>query len=459
MQCRPAGDLSHSRQGRPQRETVMIRKFVVALAFVAIAATAYADPPPFIGLGDSLSEGVQSADANASTQPNTYLALIAEQLGDPFTLPLIRTSPWGLVGSTAGRSRTDPLALGADLAVSGASSGSILTDSAGRPAVNEIDLVEMPRTGTQIDIARRLQPLLVTCWIGNNDVLGTALAFNHMDASQITPQNIFAGNFQAIVDGLTGWNDKVVFANIPDITRIGFLVSPEDLKLFLGDSYGLPEGSYTSVVAMLMIRMGLLPPAILRDPSWVLDPTEIATIQNATAGFNQTIATDAAAAGMPVVDIHSLLDQFAADPPTIGGVPLLLRYNGGLLSLDGVHPSDIGQALIANAFIRKMDATWGMDIPPLSQSRLASIALADPFIDFDGDLVVRGRPLRGLLETLGPVLGISGDRPWQTGIQPALGQEFMREYFAATGQSTTQVWTQQDAIAAMRHVFGLDAHR
>ncbi|MGH8213229.1 MAG: SGNH/GDSL hydrolase family protein [Rhodanobacteraceae bacterium] len=436
----------------------MLRKVVATLAFLAAACTAHAESPPVIGLGDSIGEGVQSADANASTQPNTYLALMAGQMGEPFTLPLIRTSPLGVVGSTTGRSRIDPTARVANLAVSGASSGSILTDSAGFPVDEEIDLVEMPRTGTQIEIAQRLRSPLVICWIGNNDVLGSALAFDHMDASQITPQDVFADNYQQIVDGLTGWNDKVVFANIPDITRIGFLFSPDDLKLFIGDSYGLPQGSYTSLVAMLMIRMGLLPPTILHDPSWVLDANEIATIRNAIGGFNRTIATDAAAADMPVVDIHSIMNRLAAHPPMIGGVPLLPRYNGGLLSLDGVHPSDIGHALIANAFIAKMDATWQMGIPPLSQDQLASIALKDPFVDFNGNLIVRGRPLRGLLETLGPALGISGDRPLQPGIQAELGGQFMREYFAATGQNPARAWTQQDAIAAMRHVFGLDAH-
>ena len=363
-----------------------------------------------------------------------------------------------MVGSTSGRSRIDPTALVANLAVSGASSGSILTDSAGQPVDDETDLVELPRTGTQIGIAQQLQSPLVVCWIGNNDVLGTALAFDDMDASQITSQQDFAANFQTVVADLSGWNAKVVYANIPDITRIGFLFSPADLQLFLGSSYSLPEGSYTSLAAMLLIRMGLLPPLILRDPSWVLDATEVATIQAAITGFNQTIAADAAAAGMPVVDINALMNQMAANPPTVGGVPLLLRYNGGLLSLDGVHPSDIGHALIANAFIRTMNATWHMGIPKLSASQLTSIALADPFIDFDGNLVVRGRPLKGLLETLGPTLGISGDRPMAPGIQPALGRQFMQAYFAATGQSTTRAWTQRDAIEAMRHVLGLDAY-
>ena len=436
----------------------MTRKPLAVLAFLLIAGAARAEPPPLVGLGDSIGEGVQSADANASTQPNTYLALVAAQMGQPFPLPLIRTSPIGVVGSTLGRSRIDPTVRPANLAVSGADSDSILTDSAGRPVTDETDMVEMPRTGTQVEIAQRLRAPLSICWIGNNDVLGTALAFDHMDASQITPQAVFADNYRQVVSGLTGWNNRVVFANIPDVTRIGFLFSRSDLELFLGDAYGLPEGSYTSLPAMLLIRTGLLPPTILRDPSWVLDAGEIATIHDAIDGFNQTIADDAAAAGMPVVDIHGLMDQLAAHPPMVGDVPLLLRYNGGMLSLDGVHPSDIGHALIANAFIRKMDATWQMDVPPLSQEQLASIALNDPFVDFDGDLVVRGRPLRGLLETLGPALGISGDHALRPGIQPELGRQFMRQYFAATGQPATRAWTQRDAIEAMRHAFALDAY-
>ena len=246
-------------------------RFVAATGIAALvltlgsAAALAQSQVTFVGMGDSIGEGVQSADANSSTQPNTYLALVAAQMGEPFTLPLIRTSPLGVVGSTTGRSRIDPAARTADLAVSGADSGSILSDSAGWPVDDETDLVELPRTGTQVEIAQRLRPPWVICWIGNNDVLGAVLAFDHLDASQITPQDVFADNFQAIVDGVTGWHDRIVFANIPDVTRIGFLMSPEDLKLFLGDSYGLPDGSYTSIVAMMMIRMGLLPPTILRD--------------------------------------------------------------------------------------------------------------------------------------------------------------------------------------------------
>jgi hypothetical protein len=39
-----------------------------------------ASPPPLLGLGDSIGEGVQSADASWQTQINTYLGLIAQQM-------------------------------------------------------------------------------------------------------------------------------------------------------------------------------------------------------------------------------------------------------------------------------------------------------------------------------------------------------------------------------------------
>ena len=439
----------------------MHRKAIIGTALLAFAATALAQTIPqrsLVALGDSLGEGVQSADANAATQPHSYPALFASQMGVAFPLPLIQTNPFAVIGSTNGRSRQDATLRVSNLAVSGADTGSILNDSAGQPVDDEIDLVEAPRSGTQIEIAQRLQAPLMICWIGNNDVLGAALAFDHLDGSQITPLSDFQANFHNIVSGLTGWNNKVVFANIPDVSQTGFLLSAQDLQLFLGDSYGLADGSYTSVAAMLLIRTGLLPTRILQDPDWVLDRAEVSAIQDATAAFNQVIAQDAAAVDMPVVDIHGMLELVARHPPLIGNVPLLLRFNGGVFSLDGVHPSDIGHALVANAFIRTVDSFWHMDIPLLSQDQMLAIARDDPFVDFDGDLVVSGRPHQGLLETLGPSLGISGDaqdaraRP---GIHPEMGAQFMRAFFVATGDDPDRAWTTQDAVEAMRHVFGL----
>ena len=432
---------------------------VVVNLCLATLSLAQPSPPPLIGLGDSLGEGVQSADANQKTQPHGYLNLIATQMGVPFPLPLIKTNPLGMVGHTEHRARVDPNLLASNLAVSGADSTSILSDVAGGPIDEEADLVLSPRTGTQISIAQSLQSPFMICWIGNNDALGAVIDYDHLDASQLTPVPVFQANIRQVVQSLTTWNAKVTFANIPDVAQIGFLFASQDLVRFLGNDYGLPNGSYTSLIAMLLIKAGMDDGSILQDPDWVLDATEVQTIRNAVTAYNQIIAQEAAQAGMPVVDINGLFHDVEQNPPVIGNVTLTPRYLGGLFSLDGVHASNIGYALVANAFIATINSSFTMNIPAISEQALERILRADPFVDFDNNLRVGGRPLNGLLETLGPFLGISGEllaggaRP---GVDKTLGPKFMRAYFAATGRNPNTRWTRADAIQALRHVFGVD---
>lgn len=445
----------------------MIRKFALAVCLACVSQAASiaqvfaAAPPTFVGLGDSIGEGVQSADSNARTQPNTYLNLVARQMGVPFPLPLIKSSPFGAVGETFNRSRMDPNLLTANLSVSGASTGSILNDMSGTPIDDEVDLVLSPQIGSQITIAQSLRPPFTICWIGANDALGSVLSFNQLNGTQFTSQAQFQSNFQQIVTGLTGWGGKIIFANVPDVTKVGFMLSRQDLITFLGNDYGLADGSYTSAIAMLLIKLGINNGSLIQNPDWVLDPTEIQNIQNAVIGFNQTMATQTAAAGVPLLDAYTLFNDIVAVPPTFGNVTVTNRFLGGIFSLDGVHPSDIGHALVANFFIGEANSFYHMNIPPMSQAELDSIVKADPFIDFNGDLVVHGRPFAGLLETLGPFLGISGDAgdvKVHRGVDKSLGPKFMRAYFQAMGKDPNTPWNENDAIHALAQVFALDRY-
>jgi hypothetical protein len=94
---------------------------------------------------------------------------------------------------------------------------------------------------------------------------------------------------------------------------------------------------------------------------------------------------------------------------------------------------------------------------------METIFLLDPFIDKDGDLRVRGRPLAGLLETLGPLLGISGDFNNSIPNMPQMlidrdrGQQFIEMYRWLRGKDreTALEWTKKDTIEAFRYIFGL----
>ncbi len=383
-------------------------------------------------------------------------------MGVAFPLPLISSSPVDYVGETTTRVRLQPGVAAADLAVSGATVDSLLYQQATQPPQTETSLVLEPRSGSQIQIASQSPSPFTVCWIGNNDVLSAVLAFDQLDASQLTPVAQFTADYAALVQTLHANGGKAVLGNIPDVLDIGFVVTPQDLVTFFGSDLGLPAGSVTTVPTMLLIKLGLVSPAILQDPSYVLDPTELSTIEQRLQTFNQIIATDAASAGFPVADVHTAFQQIAANPPHIAGATLLTRYLGGLFSLDGVHPSDIGYSLVANVFIETADHGYGMSTPPIGPIKLGLTTLADPFIDWNGNLQVAGRPFAGLLETLGPFLGISGDfdlpgapvePPSSKAIDPEAGRQFMRQYFTLTGQNPDKPWTEKEAIAIMKELF------
>ena len=92
--------------------------------------------------------------------------------------------------------------------------------------------------------------------------------------------------------------------------------------------------------------------------------------------------------------------------------------------------------------------------------------LSDPFVDKDGDNRVRGRVGAGLLETLGPFLGISGDfndSSWDdfpVGVNPKLGERFLLKYAALKGKSAVKIRSDANEIVqAFEDVFRLEDGR
>jgi lysophospholipase L1-like esterase len=439
------------------------RRLTAAVLTAASLSASGAQPLLFLGLGDSIGEGVQSADANARTQPCGYLNLVARQIGVPFPLPLIGVNPAGVVGTTEVRRRLAPYVAARNLAVSGTDVTSLLNERADAAfpdqCSTETDLVLFPRTGSQMDLAERLDPDLTVCWIGNNDALGTILAYSHLDASQLTPVSVFEARFREIAQRLTAGGGRVVFATVPSVTSAAFLVNREDLIRLTGAEHGLLPGHCTSLLAALLIRLRLDDGSVLQNPDYVLDPAELQTIEDRILEFNRIILREAAAVGAPVVDAHGLFATLASNPPVFCGVTLGRHFLGGLFSLDGVHPSNVGHALLANAFIDTIDGAFGFDVPRLSEAQLRAVFLRDPFVDKDGDGRVVGRPGAGLVESLAPLLGFSGDPDdFAPGARPAVQTAaFCRTYAALTGRGPApgRPWTREDGLVALRDIFGL----
>jgi lysophospholipase L1-like esterase len=96
------------------------------------------------------------------------------------------------------------------------------------------------------------------------------------------------------------------------------------------------------------------------DDQWVLTPNEQTEVENATAAFNAIIEAAATQAGFGFVDIENIMGQLATIGVPSGDFRPTSEYVlGGALSLDGVHTNARGNALIANEFLKAIDATYG----------------------------------------------------------------------------------------------------
>ncbi|MCR9265081.1 MAG: G-D-S-L family lipolytic protein [Flavobacteriaceae bacterium] len=98
---------------------------------------------------------------------------------------------------------------------------------------------------------------------------------------------------------------------------------------------------------------------------WVLTPEEQASVETALTAYNQTIEALATAYDLAFVDANSLLNDLKTTgfPQTDGSVVTATFATGGGFSLDGVHPSPRGYAILANAFTAAINAKYGSNLP------------------------------------------------------------------------------------------------
>lgn len=93
---------------------------------------------------------------------------------------------------------------------------------------------------------------------------------------------------------------------------------------------------------------------------WVLLPSEQMEVKVATDAFNSIIKNAATEAGLAFVDANSLMQSLANGGVASGNYILTSSLvTGGAFSLDGVHPTARGYALLANEFLKSIDATYG----------------------------------------------------------------------------------------------------
>ncbi len=138
--------------------------------------------------------------------------------------------------------------------------------------------------------------------------------------------------------------------NLTDLTAL----NPQLINLRQateGDLFVLPLSS--------LIPQGYGTQIPLED-KWALTPEEQTAIQNATDAYNATIAAVTSANGLALVDLQSILNQAATTGIPFNEYVLTTDLvTGGIVSLDGIHLTARGYAMMANKFLEAIDATYG----------------------------------------------------------------------------------------------------
>ena len=268
-------------------------------------------------------------------------------------------------------------------------------------------------------------PDLVTFWLGANDVLGYATSGGVKPTSP-TPSATFGFLYKQALDSLRALlpNAKIVVATIPNVSAVPFFntVGPKMAA-------GIPAGVYLRYqkhgnsglafdstrltvtepgAPMITLKASAYAPLIgvkggkwYRDNAYpalpagidtnqifgfhpqnpfpdalVLDFSEQSAAATAILEFNAAITGAATADGAAVFDAFSFFNVVKGSGYSIAGEKYTADYiSGGLFSLDGVHPSSRGYAIIANKFIETMNSSFGMTVPYVNVATIPGIAV------------------------------------------------------------------------------------
>jgi len=380
-----------------------------AVTMVGAAAQAQVDLSRYVAIGDSLTAGFQSGGWQSPDQLKSFpLQIFRAATGSTsgFEQPLIAAP--GLPGVQALELRSlSPLIIAPKAGAGGPTNVNLARpyNNLGVPGARVGDVLRTTSGGlydivlrgafspafagtTMIQQALAQNPTFVTVWIGNNDVLAAATSGIVVEGVTLTPVAQFDADIKAILTAVAAGGRRVVVANIPRVTSIPYvttippvvvnpatslpvIVNGQPVPL-IGPNGLLRSGDRVLLPASALMAQGIGIPAALGGKgtplpdSAVLSIEEQQTIQDRLNAFNASINAAASAANVPVADMNAFFDRVGGGVP-VGGITFNSSFlTGGLFSYDGVHPSSFGYAIIANEFIRTINARYGSSIPAVN---------------------------------------------------------------------------------------------
>lgn len=404
---------------RTLSKTLASCALAAGLLLGALPAAAQADFTKIVAVGASVDSGFLDSCWVKHGQLDAWPAIFARQAGrDDFQQPLINEPGLGgcqvltslaptfsakpSTGTPANLTLQRPYD---NLAIPGYLAASVTTcktAGAAAPCANPlIDLVLRGSGATVLEQAASLHPTFAIVGVLGNELLGPATSGTVIDNVTLMPAALYGASYKTIVDTLKASQSgtgKGIVATIPDVTSLPYFttVSPilgvnpaTGAPIYALGATGCPSGVPVCPVpagTLVPLPLGALmksgygvPCAVAPLPNCnkplpdnadpvtripgILYPSEVALLQSRGAAYNEQIRTLATADGYKVFDTAALLADIKAHGREIAGITFTSAYlTGGIFSYDGVHPTAMGYAIVADAAIQFVNASYGTNL-------------------------------------------------------------------------------------------------
>ena len=355
----------------------------------------------FVSLGTSNSQGVQSAGISAAGQRAAWPAQLAQRAGVPYEVPLVQDPgcnpplfpPLVLnlalvavfgndlvnrIMTTCAPVSPSLTLPGNNLAISGANAWDALNstiESVDKLSARKGELYRhiLAPGQTQVTAMLAKRPTFVSIELAANEVLPASSG----RIGAMTPFRDWQQVYDAILGAVksTGAGALLVglpndAANFPSIRQARELYDQALLLLPLGISVSSSCNSSSNYIFIPGYLLSLLENTpttatcadVADTEDFVLTPSEMSAINAQMKQMNAHMQTQAAANGWAYFSLSSLYD-LPKPPFRMTDVLFSTTPFGPNISLDGVHPSALGQTILATAAAQAINAKYGVAIP------------------------------------------------------------------------------------------------
>lgn len=246
-------------------------------------------------------------------------------------------------------------------------------------------------TMTYFQYAQTKNHTFFSLWLGNNDVLGYALngavTVSTDPTTALTDKVTFSSLYANFLNALTAGGQKGIVATIPDVTAIPYFntvtvpallaaakaINPAATAVYIQTGTGAVRAATAEDLIRLpfqsagLFGQGAIPyglhPLNPIANNWVLDKDEVVKVKDYVNSYNSSIKSLATSKGLAIADTYDYFNQVKTGM-NIQGVGINSAFiTGGAFSLDGIHLTPRGNAVIANVFIEAINAKYGSTIP------------------------------------------------------------------------------------------------